>query len=104
MFTRKHRRLMIRLGICVYLAKVTDNLFSMDWFISDLDTAEREAVVLFDFNPRNAKELSLKKGETVMLKTRISTDWWDGSTAGGQKGLIPHRFIALQLRFVTFSL
>jgi hypothetical protein len=70
------------------------------WFalLPDLDTAEREAVILFDFNPRNAKELPLKKGETVMLRTRISSDWWEGSSSSGLKGLIPHRFIALQIR------
>jgi len=55
-------------------------------------------VVLYDFNPRNAKELTLKKGEKVMLKARISTDWWEGSTSDGKKGLVAHRFIALQLR------
>lgn len=76
--------------------------FIFVWFTfpSDLDTSEREAVVLFDFNPRNSKELPLKKGDTVMLRTRISSDWWEGGTSSGLKGLIPHRFIALQLRLV----
>jgi len=63
----------------------------------DLDVVEKEAVALFDFKARNEKELSLKKGDTVCLHTRVSSEWWKGSS-GGQTGLIPHSYIAVQTR------
>ena len=65
--------------------------------------AEKDAIALFDFRARNEKELSLKKGDTVQLHTRVSSEWWRGSS-GGQTGLIPHNYIAMQTRCALYSL
>ena len=65
--------------------------------IVDLDVREKDAIALFDFRARNEKELSLKKGDTVQLHTRVSSEWWRGSS-GGRTGLIPHNYIAVQTR------
>jgi len=64
---------------------------------------EKEAVALFDFRARNEKELSLKKGDTVHLHTRMSSEWWRGSS-GGHTGLIPHTYVAVQTRYVLYRL
>jgi len=61
-----------------------------------------EGIALFDFKARNEKELSLKKGDTVHLHTRVSSEWWRGSNAG-QTGLIPHSYVAVQTRSPCFA-
>lgn len=38
-----------------------------------------EAVAQFDFTARSPRELSLKKGETLVLYAQVSSDWWKGS-------------------------
>lgn len=68
----------------------------------ELDVTEKEAIALFDFRARNEKELSLKKGDSVHLHTRVSSEWWRGSS-GGHTGLIPHTYIAVQTRYVLYS-
>jgi len=64
---------------------------------------EKDAIALFDFKARNEKELSLKKGDTVLLHTRVSSEWWRGSS-GGHTGLIPHSYVAVQTRCALCSL
>ena len=64
---------------------------------------EKEGIALFDFRARNEKELSLKKGDTVHLHTRVSSEWWRGSS-GGHTGLIPHTYVAVQTRCVLYYL
>ncbi|XP_037947591.1 SLIT-ROBO Rho GTPase-activating protein 1-like isoform X2 [Teleopsis dalmanni] len=58
---------------------------------------ELEATVLFDFNARSMRELSLQKGDTVILKKQVSNDWWHG-ILNGQEGLIPNKYISLKTR------
>ena len=58
---------------------------------------EKDAIALFDFRARNEKELSLKKGDAVQLHSRVSSEWWKG-TSGGHTGLVPHNYIAVQPR------
>lgn len=73
---------------------------------TDLDDTRKDAIALFDFRARNEKELSLKKGDTIQLHARVSSEWWRGSSSG-QMGLIPHSYIAVQSRwhigYVLFS-
>jgi len=74
-------------------------LCQIAWHLcTDLDETRKDAVALFDFRARNEKELSLKKGDTVQLHARVSSEWWRGS-CGGQTGLIPHNYIAVQSRW-----
>ena len=65
---------------------------------TDLDDTKKDAIALFDFRARNEKELSLKKGDTVQLHERVSSEWWRGSS-GRQTGLIPHNYIAVRSRW-----
>ncbi|XP_058873379.1 SLIT-ROBO Rho GTPase-activating protein 3-like isoform X3 [Acipenser ruthenus] len=58
----------------------------------ELDCAE--AVALFDYSGRSPQELSFKKGDTMLLHSKASADWWRGEL-GGTKGLIPHKYISL---------
>jgi len=62
------------------------------------------AVALYDFKARSARELNLLKGQRLTLLTRVSTDWWKGfhkisdpctSSQQQQKGLIPHKYIEI---------
>ncbi|XP_062891567.1 SLIT-ROBO Rho GTPase-activating protein 3-like isoform X2 [Mobula hypostoma] len=62
--------------------------------IGELHEDELQAVALFDYTPRSAKELCLKKGDSVLLFERASEDWWSGQV-GGVKGLVPHKYIEL---------
>jgi len=65
---------------------------------------EKEAIALFDFRARNDKEMSLKKGDTVYLHSRVSSEWWQGRNGRGQTGLIPHTYVAVHTRCVLCSL
>ncbi|XP_053552035.1 rho GTPase-activating protein 4 [Bombina bombina] len=51
-----------------------------------------EAVARFEYTARSPKELSFKKGDTLLLHNKASGDWWSGELAG-VKGLIPHKYI-----------
>ncbi|CAL1285229.1 unnamed protein product [Larinioides sclopetarius] len=56
-----------------------------------------EAVAQFDFNARSQRELSFKKGDTLLLQNQVSNDWWRGSFLG-KEGLIPDKYILLKIR------
>lgn len=56
----------------------------------------KEAVALHDFEGRSGRELSFKKGESLILYTQASHDWWEGC-CHGQEGLIPDKYIAVKL-------
>ncbi|RXM32944.1 SLIT-ROBO Rho GTPase-activating protein 3 [Acipenser ruthenus] len=60
--------------------------------LHELDCAE--AVALFDYTGRSPQELSFKKGDTLLLHSKASADWWRGEL-GGVKGLVPHKYINL---------
>lgn len=52
-----------------------------------------DAVALYDFESRTGQELSFKKGDLLVLKRRISEDWWEG-LHGNQLGLVPTKYVA----------
>ncbi|KAG7320483.1 hypothetical protein KOW79_016336 [Hemibagrus wyckioides] len=54
-----------------------------------------EAIAKFDYVGRSGRELSFKKGATLLLFQRASEDWWEGR-CNGTDGLIPHQYITLQ--------
>ncbi|XP_050092669.1 SLIT-ROBO Rho GTPase-activating protein 1-like isoform X2 [Anopheles aquasalis] len=56
-----------------------------------------EAIVQFDFNARSDRELSLRKGDTVILYNQVSNDWWRGAVKG-KTGLIPDKYISLKIK------
>uniref|UniRef100_A0A182P8D3 SLIT-ROBO Rho GTPase-activating protein 1 n=1 Tax=Anopheles epiroticus TaxID=199890 RepID=A0A182P8D3_9DIPT len=56
-----------------------------------------EAIVQFDFNARSERELSLRKGDTVILYSQVSNDWWRGAV-NGKTGLIPDKYISLKIK------
>jgi len=51
-----------------------------------------EAVALYDFESRTGRELSFKKGDLLVLKRRLSENWWEG-VHGTQQGLVPDRYV-----------
>lgn len=54
-----------------------------------------EAIAKFDYTGRTIRELSFKKGASLLLCHRASTDWWDGRH-NGINGLIPHQYVVVQ--------
>lgn len=66
-----------------------------------IETEVMEAVAQFDFNARSQRELSFKKGDTLMLHNQVSNDWWKGSFLG-KEGLIPDKYILLKIRYDSF--
>lgn len=59
-----------------------------------------EAIAKFDYLGRTARELSFKKGASLLLYQRASDDWWEGRH-NGIDGLIPHQYIVVQDTYVT---
>lgn len=54
-----------------------------------------EAVARFDYCGRTSRELSFKKGASLVLYQRASDDWWEGRH-NGVDGLVPHQYIVVQ--------
>ncbi|XP_048352273.1 SLIT-ROBO Rho GTPase-activating protein 2 isoform X4 [Sphaerodactylus townsendi] len=62
---------------------------------SDDECEPIEAIARFDYSGRTARELSFKKGASLLLYHRASDDWWEGRH-NGIDGLIPHQYIVVQ--------
>lgn len=58
-----------------------------------------EAIAKFDYVGRSPRELSFKKGASLLLYHRASEDWWEGRH-NGVDGLIPHQYIVVQDLYV----
>ncbi|KAB5574769.1 hypothetical protein PHYPO_G00212850 [Pangasianodon hypophthalmus] len=61
-----------------------------------------EAIAKFDYMGRSSRELSFKKGASLLLYQRASEDWWEGRH-NGIDGLVPHQYIVVQDMDDTFS-
>ncbi|KAF7698930.1 SLIT-ROBO Rho GTPase-activating protein 1 isoform X1 [Silurus meridionalis] len=61
-----------------------------------------EAIAKFDYVGRSSRELSFKKGASLLLYQRASDDWWEGRH-NGIDGLVPHQYIVVQDMDDTFS-
>lgn len=61
--------------------------------VSEADPVE--AVARFDYCGRTSRELSFKKGASLLLYQRASDDWWEGRH-NGVDGLVPHQYIVVQ--------
>uniref|UniRef100_A0A674JKN0 SLIT-ROBO Rho GTPase-activating protein 1 n=1 Tax=Terrapene triunguis TaxID=2587831 RepID=A0A674JKN0_9SAUR len=68
---------------------------------SDDECEPIEAIAKFDYIGRTARELSFKKGASLLLYQRASDDWWEGRH-NGVDGLIPHQYIVVQDTYVAF--
>ncbi|XP_029549786.1 SLIT-ROBO Rho GTPase-activating protein 3 isoform X1 [Salmo trutta] len=62
---------------------------------SDDEMEQIEAIAKFDYVGRTPRELSFKKGASLLLYHRASEDWWEGRH-NGVDGLIPHQYIVVQ--------
>uniref|UniRef100_A0A6Q2YTE4 SLIT-ROBO Rho GTPase activating protein 3 n=1 Tax=Esox lucius TaxID=8010 RepID=A0A6Q2YTE4_ESOLU len=62
---------------------------------SDDEVEQIEAIAKFDYVGRSPRELSFKKGASLLLYHRASEDWWEGRH-NGVDGLIPHQYIVVQ--------
>ncbi|XP_063766724.1 SLIT-ROBO Rho GTPase-activating protein 3-like isoform X2 [Eleginops maclovinus] len=69
---------------------------------SDEELEQIEAIAKFDYIGRSPRELSFKKGASLLLYLRASEDWWEGRH-NGVDGLIPHRYIVVQDMDDAFS-
>ncbi|XP_054835452.1 SLIT-ROBO Rho GTPase-activating protein 2 isoform X4 [Eublepharis macularius] len=68
---------------------------STEHHTSDDECEPIEAIAKFDYSGRTARELSFKKGASLLLYHRASDDWWEGRH-NGIDGLIPHQYIVVQ--------
>uniref|UniRef100_A0A8C7MD20 SLIT-ROBO Rho GTPase activating protein 3 n=1 Tax=Oncorhynchus kisutch TaxID=8019 RepID=A0A8C7MD20_ONCKI len=62
---------------------------------SEDEVEQIEAIAKFDYVGRTPRELSFKKGASLLLYHRASDDWWEGRH-NGVDGLIPHQYIVVQ--------
>uniref|UniRef100_A0A3B4B2T5 SLIT-ROBO Rho GTPase-activating protein 1 n=1 Tax=Periophthalmus magnuspinnatus TaxID=409849 RepID=A0A3B4B2T5_9GOBI len=69
---------------------------------SDEEVEQIEAIAKFDYVGRSPRELSFKKGASLLLYVRASNDWWEGRH-NGVDGLIPHQYIVVQDMDDAFS-
>ncbi|KAK7119494.1 hypothetical protein R3I94_021359 [Phoxinus phoxinus] len=71
----------------------SDDVKSGSLNVSESDPIE--AIARFDYSGRTNRELSFKKGASLLLYHRASEDWWEGRNNGAE-GLIPHQYIVVQ--------
>uniref|UniRef100_A0A8C9T044 SLIT-ROBO Rho GTPase-activating protein 2 n=1 Tax=Scleropages formosus TaxID=113540 RepID=A0A8C9T044_SCLFO len=62
---------------------------------SDDESEPIEAVARYDYTGRTDRELSFRKGASLLLYRRASSDWWEGRH-NGIDGLVPHQYIVVQ--------
>ena len=74
---------------CVSVASLSDPRFP------STEGEPIEAIAKFDYVGRSARELSFKKGASLLLYQRASEDWWEGRH-NGIDGLVPHQYIVVQ--------
>ncbi|KAJ8382751.1 hypothetical protein SKAU_G00035290 [Synaphobranchus kaupii] len=67
----------------------------METHTSEEEGEPIEAIAKFDYVGRSARELSFKKGASLLLYQRASEDWWEGRH-NGIDGLVPHQYIVVQ--------
>ncbi|XP_056324408.1 SLIT-ROBO Rho GTPase-activating protein 2 isoform X1 [Danio aesculapii] len=71
----------------------SDDVKSGPLTVSESDPIE--AIARFDYSGRTNRELSFKKGASLLLYHRASDDWWEGRH-NGTEGLVPHQYIVVQ--------
>ncbi|CAH1265536.1 SRGAP1 [Branchiostoma lanceolatum] len=70
-----------------------DNISEDNLTIPSEDELEpMEAIARFDYVGRTERELSFKKGDSLLLFSRASDDWWEGRCRG-EDGLVPDKYI-----------
>ncbi|XP_027000147.2 SLIT-ROBO Rho GTPase-activating protein 2 isoform X4 [Tachysurus fulvidraco] len=74
---------------------VSDMQNSDDGSLNVSDSDPIEAIARFDYSGRNNRELSFKKGASLLLYHRASDDWWEGRH-NCIDGLVPHQYIMFQ--------
>lgn len=92
---RKHRRVrrVIKMLIIAYFFLFPKMLIFQIVCLSEGEPVE--AIAKFDYVGRSGRELTFKKGSTLLLFQRASEDWWEGRH-NGTDGLIPHQYVTLQ--------
>lgn len=84
-------------------AALTLTLWMRFLFIFLPEVEQIEAIAKFDYVGRSPRELSFKKGASLLLYHRASEDWWEGRH-NGVDGLIPHQYIVVQDMWVDPTL
>uniref|UniRef100_A0A7N8X031 SLIT-ROBO Rho GTPase-activating protein 1 n=1 Tax=Mastacembelus armatus TaxID=205130 RepID=A0A7N8X031_9TELE len=72
-----------------------DNEAGTETHTSEDEGEPIEAIAKFDYVGRSSRELSFKKGASLLLYQRASEDWWEGRH-NGIDGLVPHQYIVVQ--------
>ncbi|XP_051917591.1 SLIT-ROBO Rho GTPase-activating protein 1 isoform X4 [Hippocampus zosterae] len=72
-----------------------DNEVGTETHTSEDEGEPIEAIAKFDYVGRSSRELSFKKGASLLLYQRASEDWWEGRH-NGIDGLVPHQYIVVQ--------
>ncbi|XP_024137646.1 SLIT-ROBO Rho GTPase-activating protein 1 isoform X2 [Oryzias melastigma] len=79
-----------------------DNEGGTEAHTSEDEAEPIEAIAKFDYAGRSSRELSFKKGASLLLYHRASEDWWEGRH-NGIDGLVPHQYIVVQDMDDSFS-
>lgn len=80
----------------IWIVKVTSLSLSPCIAAMCLSAVEPCCKVLYDFDPENEGELSLKMGDIVTLVSQIDDNWYEG-TIHGQTGYFPVTFVEVMV-------
>lgn len=82
-------------SLCTYVCWCRDAELGFCCVLCVVELEQIEAIAKFDYVGRSPRELSFKKGASLLLYLRASEDWWEGRH-NGVDGLIPHQYIVVQ--------
>ena len=54
-----------------------------------------QVVVLYDYKAQRSDELTLFRGDTVLLLYKDSEAWWMGELPDGQQGFFPSSYVTM---------
>lgn len=52
------------------------------------------AELIYDFEPQQASDLKLRRGDKIQVSEKLSPDWWKGKV-GSQEGVFPSNYVRL---------
>jgi len=54
-----------------------------------------EAIVIYDFEGKNEKYLTVTKGEIISILKKKGKNWWTAKLKIGKVGTVPHNYVRL---------
>ncbi|OQV24407.1 SLIT-ROBO Rho GTPase-activating protein 3 [Hypsibius exemplaris] len=74
--------------------------------LSEEDTEHYEATAVYAFKARNDAELTMQKGDSLLLLVQMNPEWWKARlmNGSGNEGLVPDKYVEIKRRISSNGL